>query len=122
MSTKQAHIKKALHNEEFAKSLNPETTPFRDWIAVGAFYSAVHFLEAFFATQNRHSDGHHIRDAMLLEFAVTQEIAPQFNELKQLGFKARYLSDPFTPGEIKNQVLPALAEIKERIMGFLATR
>ncbi len=62
MASEKDHLAKAAHNEKFLAVI-PEG--FADWKAIAAFYVAVHLVEAFFATQQRHSRGHRRRNLFL---------------------------------------------------------
>ena len=52
------HLSKATHNEDFFKSFNLDDTRFRDWVVVALFYSLLHYYEAYFAMNNKHSKTH----------------------------------------------------------------
>lgn len=46
VSTRQAHILQARHNETLARELVSYGYRFKDWSIVAAFYAAVHYFEA----------------------------------------------------------------------------
>ncbi len=46
MSTRQAHLLQARHNEALARQFIRDGYRFRDWSVVAAFYAAVHYFEA----------------------------------------------------------------------------
>ena len=46
MATKQIHLDQARHNESLSKELL--NTDYFDWSCVAAFYSALHYSEAYF--------------------------------------------------------------------------
>ena len=43
------HLEQAQHNERFLATLDPASTPFRDWAVTIIFYAALHYLRALFA-------------------------------------------------------------------------
>jgi hypothetical protein len=40
------HKSQAIHNEQFVNSLSPPNTQYPDWVATGAFYMALHCVDA----------------------------------------------------------------------------
>ena len=68
MPSEQEHMDKARHNEAFVQSLGIPTTTFLDWAVTGIFYAALHYVEAFLATQRVHSPSHRSRDAVFGRF------------------------------------------------------
>ncbi|WP_287588253.1 hypothetical protein [Candidatus Borrarchaeum sp.] len=44
-----AHSKQAIHNERFLKDLLQGNTPYRDWVITVTFYTALHYVHAYFA-------------------------------------------------------------------------
>lgn len=58
MPTRQEHVAKAAHNESFVQTLGLTTTPFLDWVVTGMFYAAVHYVDAYLATQDIHPKRH----------------------------------------------------------------
>ncbi len=46
MGTKEAHHKKAQHNEDFFNHFDLKTTPFLDWVVTAIFYAALHHIRA----------------------------------------------------------------------------
>jgi len=41
-----SHKNQATHNEQFVNSLSPPKTQYPDWVATGAFYVALHYVNA----------------------------------------------------------------------------
>ncbi|MCH7596907.1 MAG: hypothetical protein IID35_10145 [Planctomycetes bacterium] len=62
MATEDAHLKKAKTNQAFLETIPDE---FSDWLAIVAFYTAVHLVEAIFARQGVPSHNHPQRNRRL---------------------------------------------------------
>jgi uncharacterized protein (UPF0332 family) len=58
LPTKAEHRTRAEHDEFFVKNTG---NPFFDWQVTGTFYSALHYVDAYLATQNIHPATHSIR-------------------------------------------------------------
>lgn len=90
---------------------------FPDWVAVVAFYSALHFVDAHLlkhhAIQREHHDE---REKDVATHLV--EIYPAYKRLFELGFRSRYLrvEDNPTPEEAKNAIEYELPEIENYVM------
>ena len=86
------HIEQAEHNKSFAEQLI-ETKPmlYKDWAVIGAFYSAVHFIEAYRANKNGdHSDGHLNRNLFVIQ-EFPKKISKAYMKLSRLSRILRYL-------------------------------
>lgn len=65
MPLKSEHLTKAQANEKFADSLDASVYPNADWALTALFYSAVHYVEAYFATKSIHSVDLRARDSAI---------------------------------------------------------
>src|SRR5260370_32852291 len=104
MPSASEHQIKASHNRAF---LNSITDPaFCDWMAVAAFYTAVHLVEALFALQGQHSKDHRGRNR-----AVRSKLRPihkHYRSLYNLSMVARYYEASkfkLTAPLVKSQVI-----------------
>lgn len=113
MPDRIAHLKKAQHNEKFYQSFDIEKTPYKDWVVVGIFYSALHFIDAYFSLQNKHPFAHGMRDEWVKDDLRLSQIWPDYRELKEYRQKASYKIHDFSSREIKNDILPLLGSIKD---------
>jgi hypothetical protein len=84
-------LRKAQHDEEFVASLGVDPGRFTDWAVTGLFYSAVHYIEAYFARGNRHSGDHRARDSEIWRDGQLKRLYEPYNELKNHSITARYL-------------------------------
>jgi len=114
------HLHKAEHNEDFYLSFDLTTTPYLDWVVSGIFYSALHYIESYLATQEKHSQNHADRNANIRDDQnLGIDIFKKFNALKDDSENGRYLMKVFTPGEIRQFIMPNLYEIKEYLKQYI---
>jgi hypothetical protein len=113
----QLHLLKAERNKKFLFEflLNAiEVCP--DWASVLAFYSALHFMEAFLKkTHNLDFEHHEERHKFLSR--VMPEIFDAYYRLYDLGFTSRYKSikDGPTRAETESAIEYELAEVEEYV-------
>ena len=120
MSTKDEHVSQAEHNRAFWNGLGLPTTAFRDWVVVGVFYEAVHWLEAFLATKGEHSDVHVNRlTAIRRNRTEVGSLQLDYELLKQESENARYRCHRYTTNEISNDLIPLVDGIRSHIRGIL---
>lgn len=112
MPNRDAHLKKAEHNEGFYSSFDIDKTLYKDWIVVGIFYSALHLIEAHFAIENKHPFAHGMRDEWIKSDWRLSKIWPDYRDLKEYRQKASYKNYSFNSREIRTYVLPLLDSIK----------
>lgn len=85
MAGEKAHRDKARDNQAFLEQISDD---FPDWIAIAAFYTAVHLVEMLAATDGHHSRGHHERNRYLK--ARYPGIWTHFFALWNYSVQARY--------------------------------
>ena len=119
MPSKDDHLAKAEHNERFAQQFDIGNSPYRDWVVTGLFYSAVHYVEAYLATQGRHSMDHSVRDSEVHRETNLRLIYNVYKNLKNDSINARYYMYPFTPTEIRNHAVPNHARVKSYITSLI---
>ena len=112
------HLTKAEHNEKFFHSLDISSTDFKDWIVTGIFYATIHYYEAYFAKQNKHSASHNVTDEWIQEDQKISHTYDDYRELKQLRREASYREKRFTSDEIKDFILPKFHNIKTKILSL----
>lgn len=107
MPTASQHKVKAEHNRKFLDTISVQDFP--DWVAVVAFYTAVHLMERVRAASG-HGDSvdHGDRLAYIQRFHVT--IHSQYHLLQNVSMLSRYQSradfyDQFQPEDIQKQIL-----------------
>lgn len=114
-------IKKAKRNRGF---LNEElygiVKRYPDWVTVVAFYSALHFVDAYLISKHGLQFEHHTeRDRAVA--LLMGEIYAAYHRLYDLSFRSRYMrvEDNPTPEEAESAVkfeLPRVQEFVERFV------
>jgi hypothetical protein len=116
--TKAQHLQIAQQNEQFFGNLDLASPPGRGWAATAAFYSALHYVEAFFGTQSKHSADHRTRDNNMVQHTETMAIYDEFCELKNISTRARYYGRYPSEAEFTNQVLVALEGVRTEMKKY----
>lgn len=94
MASESAHLALANRNQAILLHLLPDITRFGDWIAMIAFYKAVHVVEAAYAnTLHTHSTSHNDREQRLKTFTAMNPISKDYSHLLTASRIARYLED-----------------------------
>jgi len=115
------HLQKADRNRDFViKCLLSLVEIYPDWVSVVAFYSALHYVDAFLAIHGLHWDNHQERnrDVSLL----MPEIQNEYLNLYDLGRNSRYgrIEDMPSVDDVKQALnidLPRIEDfVKSRIM------
>ena len=85
MPSTPEHRSKAENNEFFTSELD---NPFWDWAVTGIFYSALHYVEAYFANQAPpvHPATHQMRDNYVY---VDKQLRPIYVDYRQLEDESR---------------------------------
>lgn len=116
MPTAEQHWRQAQHNKAFVQSFDLDTSPYLDWVVTAIFYTALHFVEWFLKTRGLvgHRD-HQLRDAYIARMSELRTIYADYTELKFQSEASRYECARFTPGMVKDDILPRLAHIETHI-------
>lgn len=114
MAPTEDHLEKAEHNERFADFLYEAKPDFYDWVVTGAFYSAVHYVEAALARRQHHSQSHQQRDEGVRLHLRT--IYHPYRQLKDLSMRARYQLAPVNRGGHHLMVKQPLARIRAAVL------
>lgn len=113
-----SHLSKANHNKIFLhKFLVRIVDKCPDWVSIVAFYSALHFVEAYIKRYHGLDFGHHEeRHSFMSEYVP--EIFSVYMHLYDLGFDSRYKSPKDAPScdEAKSVVKYDLAEVEKFVM------
>ncbi|MGB6472490.1 MAG: hypothetical protein WBF04_00270 [Candidatus Sulfotelmatobacter sp.] len=118
MPNKNQHLQTANDNEQFFGGFNLASGPARGWASTIAFYAALHYVEAFFSTNAKHSADHRTRDNNMVQHIETMAIYDQFCELKNISTRARYYGRYPSDGEFKQQVLTALRDVRAEMLKY----
>lgn len=97
MSSQAEHVAKAEHNESFLDEIG---NPFFDWVVTGSFYTALHYVDAYFAKSNVHPINHSDRNPKVATDPVLTAIWSQYRALYDDSIDARYEAHiPIGPGD-----------------------
>ena|SRR5437879_869497 len=113
------HLDQARRNEGFFASI--DLSVYGDWAATVLFYTALHYVDAYLATEGHVDPGDHdARDTLMKDFAPTRAIWREYCRLKNHSRSARYYAVRFTKGEITGLERGSLDPIRTRIKAVLA--
>ena len=84
------HSRQAKHNEAFLTEFNLAQTTYSDWAVTVMFYTALHLIEAYLATQGLHPTDHWVRENYLTRITALKPIYRPYRELRHYSEKARY--------------------------------
>jgi len=115
------HVAKAEHNESFAAWLLAARKPeYHDWVLVGSFYAAVHWVEAVLARHHHHSASHADRaDGIRRHFRVCYG---PYRYLKDVSMSARYACKTVSTGNYDRGAGRCLREIRRQARTALESR
>lgn len=116
MPSKDQHVNWATHNQEFWRSFDLDTSPFIDWVVTGIFYEAVHWIEAFLATNGHHSESHRQRSYAMHRHP--QDLAPiqvDYDTLELDSRSARYRCRMHTSQEVRQDLVPLITNVRNHI-------
>jgi hypothetical protein len=92
-------LEKAKRNKSFIfQYLMPIIRYCPEWTSVVAFYSALHFVDAYLLRRHNIQREHHDERETEVAFHMT-EIYPAYKRLFELGFRSRYRSVQDNPTE-----------------------
>ncbi len=125
MPSVQEHVDQAKANRKFIDDLDLNKPTHVQWAVTCAFYAALHFIEALFASENPpiHNRGHLQRKRAINSWStkktVYKNIRSSYSLLKGYSEDARYDCVPFTRAQFHQDVLPHLQYIEAEARGAL---
>jgi hypothetical protein len=118
------HLQRATRNREIAQHLfrvSGLTPPPYEWVVVVAFYSAVHFANAYLWERQQYEPGDHRE--RLRAFSVVsalRPVYPDYARLQSIAFESCYLPDfSISEADALNYVDNALARVAHMILSEL---
>lgn len=93
MPNRSDHEREAQHNEDFYQEIDSAYQDYRDWVIVGRFYTAVHYIDAQLADDGIHPESHRERFQEIqnsYQSELNQRLYSNFNTLYDLSKQARY--------------------------------
>jgi hypothetical protein len=117
MPTIQNHLNKAKHNENYYQSFDIDKTIKLDWVVNGIFYSAMHYLDAYFAIRTIHPSKHveRIRYINQDRNLGRQFYVTWYRPLEQHSRAGRYDMRSFTALEVRQDIIPLLSGVKQHL-------
>lgn len=119
MPTVKQHLDQARFNEELAEYL--DGSPYPDWRATALFYSAVHYVGAYFESLNppRRFGKHSDRDAAIQNDNHISAIWEDYRDLKDWSRKTRYSCIKPEVAHFARDIVPSLLAIKRHLRAFI---
>ena len=95
--TTQQYLEKANHNGQFARELQLSSIQSPEWAIVGAFYSAVHYVNAYLVQTNYQiePDNHKQRNWYVATVSQLKPINRAYQRLSDKAWEARYTMSSF---------------------------
>ena len=118
----KSHLLKAERNKKFLlKYLMEVLDRCPDWGSIVAFYSALHFIEAFLKRNYGQDFERHEERHRFMSSNVPRRIFSAYYRLYDLGFSARYKSikDAPTCEEADSAVRYDLADVEKFVMSMI---
>jgi len=116
MPLQKDHIDKARHNEQFCSSFDLNTTPFLDWVVNGIFYSALHYVDSYFASKNLHPGNRYNRNTLIKDDPnIGKSVYYLYRSLQDDSEEGRYRMKVFSSDEIQRDIIPLLNDIKTHL-------
>jgi hypothetical protein len=111
----QKHRIKAERNEQFADQLD-KTDPIREsWAVVAAFYSALHYVDQFFAQYGTPCEKHKERNDQFKRDARIKLAYARYSYLSDLSHQARYKVEALPDKAYEKLARPQLVAVKKQI-------
>lgn len=114
------HLDKADRNRDFVKRyLLSLLAKYPDWVSIVAFYSALHYVDAFLADRSLHWEHHSERNRDVS--SLMREIEVEYLNLYDLGRKSRYgsISEMPSADEVRAAVEIDLPKIEDFVKSHL---
>ena len=94
MATEAEHIDSANRTQQTIVHLLSDSKVHSPWIAITAFYKALHIVEAGFASDRsiRHTSNHGERESTLKRTRKFENVARNYLPLQRISENARYMS------------------------------
>ena len=95
------HLAKAARFEAFLEAASVIEAQHPEWLVIAHFYTVLHYVDAFYATQGHaYIGGHSRRRHLLWMFAETSAIEDAYRLLEKASQEARYEGEPFDHADL----------------------
>ena len=128
MASEADHIACANRTQKTISHLLQDIATHSPWLAITAFYKAIHIVEAVFANNRKigHASTHDEREKFLKDDRRYEKIYRHYSPLKRAALNARYLTDCtvfdnyLSPQEVVEKLLKhELHQVEESAAKFL---
>ena len=116
MLTTQEHLDLAERNEQFAEAIASLPRRFSEWEITAMFYSALHYISAYLATQGHNPQSHYERNHMAWNLT---NVGADYHNLYRLSLNTRYQRSTYTPAISNATKDGAFRRVKEEILALL---
>ena len=93
MPSQTEHLAQARRNLEILEQFSFTTCACLDWLVVLAFYTALHWVDAFLATLGRHPKNHFERNRDVSNYL--RDIYAHYTHLYNVSREVRYFAIPY---------------------------
>lgn len=121
MPSRDRHIEAARDNQALAENLLG--TSWKGWAAIAAFYSALHWVDAYLATMVNgiHPNSHESRENAIARFTDLRPIQPHYGRLRTASERARYFLAKLDEAEVRALLEEDLRLVREHIKGLIGS-
>ena len=124
MPSASQHLEQAERNESLYKDLcrlYTSVPKYTEWEVVALFYSALHYIEAYFDIMHggRHSDNHGERGRYIRETDALSAIAPDYMLLYRTSINARYRLQSISMDQVRSIEVNEFAAVKGHVRALL---
>ena len=116
MPTLNQHLSQAESNERFANGIAALPARFPDWEIIALFYSALHYADAFLATQGIHPGS---RDSRITSVKLYIRAWEDYQHLYRINLAARYNMVSPTPAVADAIKTGEFRRVKEEVLALL---
>lgn len=99
--TKEEHLKKAEENLTFRKSIDLQQPTAMGWYVTVTFYTALHYIEAYFTSRGMGFNNHHSRGSAIQRDSTLSLLYDSYRSLEDLSREARYDCSGFNVGDLR---------------------
>jgi hypothetical protein len=96
------HLDQVAHNQNFLRLLRWFSRFFPDWLVTAEFYTALHVVDAYLATNNIHPTTHTLRGQCIFTDLALRPIYREYQDLENLSRDVRYEVYTLTQQDLKD--------------------
>ncbi len=119
MPTPKEYMAKAIRNEEFATAISVLAPRSTEWEVVSLFYSALHYMNAYLASEGHYPTTHWGRRTLVVRLTNLER---EYDNLLQLSMDARYEVVDFTPEQVDALRGGDFRRLKEAVLALIGNQ